>query len=222
MWAVVASVASAALLFWPPLLVWLLSTRRAAKAEAQAREHQAYADLLVASIGVALRADGLLTALKLRSGLAEGLAVTLGLRPPVDPLALHDWIDRDYASLMDAWSRVWVYGSAEGVRLGNLLVDGCGALMELSGSATSTSTIRGKARQLVLGISQDELTADWQRRMRSLAIARRDLTNYVRTETGRPAAALFSADGAAGLAITATASAPSWRPSRPTPPGYRR
>jgi hypothetical protein len=197
MWAVVASVASAVLLFWPPILVWLLSARRTSKAEAQAREHQAYADLLVASVGMASRAHTLLTALKLRSGLAEGLAVTLGLRPPVDPLALHDWIDHDYARLMDAWSRVWVYGSAEGVRLGNRLVDGCGALMELSGSATGTSTIRGKARHLVLGISLDELTAEWQRRMRSLAVARRDFTDYVRTETGRPAAALFSTDGAA-------------------------
>jgi hypothetical protein len=197
MWAVVASVASAVLLFWPPLLVWLLSARRTAKAETQAREHQAYADLLVASVGIASRAHTLMTALKLRSGLAEGLAVTLRLRPPVDPLALHDWIDRDYARLMDAWSRVWVYGSAEGVRLGNRLVDDCGALIELSGSATGTSTIRGKARQLVLRISLDELTPEWQRRMRSLAVARRDLTDYVRTETGRPAAALVSADGAA-------------------------
>lgn len=193
MWAVVASVASAVLLFWPPLLVWLLSARRTAKAEAQSREHQAYADLLVASVGMASRAHTLLTTLKLRSGLAEGLAVTLGVRPPVDPLALHDWIDRDHARLMDAWSRVWVYGSAKGVRLGNRLVDGCGALMELPGSATGASTPRGKARQLALGINIDEAAAEWQRRLRTLAVARRDLTDYVRAETGRPAAALFSA-----------------------------
>jgi hypothetical protein len=197
MWAVVASVASAVLLFWPPLLVWLLNARRTAKAEAEAREQQAYADLLVASVGMASRARTLLTGLKLRSGLAEGLAVTLGMRPRVDPLALHDWIDRDYARLMDAWSRVWVFGSAEGVRLGNRLVDACGALMEIFGSATATSTIRGKARQLVVGISLDELTDEWQRQLRSLAVARRDLTDYVRTENGRPAAVLFSADGAA-------------------------
>src|SRR4051794_5448961 len=133
MWALIASVASAIVLFWPPLLVWMLSTRRTARNESQAREHKAYADLVVASVGISRRAHTLLTAIKVRSGLGEGLAVAMGLRQAVDPFVIHDWIDRDFVPLVDAWSRVWVYGSAEGVRLGNHVINRSSELMELVG-----------------------------------------------------------------------------------------
>lgn len=46
MFALIGSVSSALVLFWGSLLVWWLSTRRAAKAAEQDREQKAYADLL--------------------------------------------------------------------------------------------------------------------------------------------------------------------------------
>jgi hypothetical protein len=114
------------------------------------------------------------------------------MRGPIDPLALHDWIDRDFGKVMDAWSRVWVHGSAEGVLLGNRLVASCGELMELLSAARATTTIQQKAWHLVIGVRVDQVAQEWQQRMQAISVARRDLAEYIRAETGRPPAALFS------------------------------
>lgn len=103
--ALIGSVLGAAALIAAPLLALLVSARRTAKDADRNRQHQAYVDLLVASFGVAQRADALLTATKLRSGLGEAFDVALRLRKPVDPLEVHDWINVDLSSLADAWSR---------------------------------------------------------------------------------------------------------------------
>ncbi|WP_139228781.1 hypothetical protein [Blastococcus tunisiensis] len=102
-----------------------------------------------------------------------------------------DWINTDFGALVDAWSRTWAYGSADGVRLANRLLDSCGHVMAVISTADATG-FRQRIRQVVLGISNEPLVAEWDRRMKKVATARRELAEYMRSETGRPAAELFS------------------------------
>lgn len=191
MTALIGSILGAAALIAAPLLAWWVSARRAATAAEHDRQHQAYVDLLVASFGVAQRASALLTAAQLRSGLGEGLAVAFRLRKPVDPLELHDWINAGLEPLVEAWSRTWVYGSPQGVMLSNRLLESCQEVMELLNLAGGTG-VRQKTRQAVTGINVKDLAAERTKRMRAVAVARRDLAEYMRAEAGRPTAALFS------------------------------
>ncbi len=103
--------------FLGSLTLWWANARRAAKGAEQDRRQKAYADLLVASLGVSLRAHVLITVLKTRSGLGEGVAVALGQRKQLEAMGLHDWMNQDFGPLMDAWSRAWAYGTPAGVGL---------------------------------------------------------------------------------------------------------
>lgn len=43
---------------------------------------------------------------RFRSGITEGLAVSLGQRKPLDVFQLHEWLEADFRPLTDAYSRV--------------------------------------------------------------------------------------------------------------------
>jgi hypothetical protein len=188
---VTLALAGPALVFIGPLLVWWLNVRRTAKAGEREREQKAYSDLLVASLGVSLRASTLLTVLKNRSGLQEGVMVTLRQRQQIDALQLHDWIGTDSDPLLDAWSRAWTYGSVDGVALANRLVDSC---FEVTGllDQLKANGLRDKGRQFLFGLDTDRLAPERTERIKVLAVARRDLADYMRAETGRAPADLFS------------------------------
>lgn len=191
MLVLIGSLSSAVVLLSGSLLVWWLTARRAAKAAEQDRQQKAYADLLVASVGISLRVHTMLTMLKTRSGLAEGIAVTFGQRKQLDALELHDWLNTDFGALMDAWSRAWAYGSADGVNLSNKLLDSCRRVMEMLSLADAIGAWQ-KTRQAVIGVETDRLAGQWNERIIAVAVARRDLAEYMRAQTGRPAAKLFS------------------------------
>jgi hypothetical protein len=172
---------------------WLQAGRQAKAAQAAARE-QAYGDMLVASIGLAGRMSALLGTLQSRSGLAEGLSVVLGIRPPADAQQLHDWLALDYRPLMDAWSRIWVSGTPEAVQKADVLLDAC-ADITAAYDLGSSETFAGRVRRTVVGVTAQDtarLAELWNERLEALAAARKDLAEFVRRETGRPPANLFS------------------------------
>ncbi|MCW3844398.1 hypothetical protein ONA70_30355, partial [Micromonospora yasonensis] len=89
----------------------------------------AYQDLLARSMTLVLRADAARQAIRFRSGLAEGLSVTLRQRRPLDPFEFHDWLIEDWRPVSDAWSRVHVVGSQQAIDVADRLLDACGDLL---------------------------------------------------------------------------------------------
>ncbi len=181
------------------LISWLLSwqaARRAAIAAERELRQKAYADLLVASVAVLLRIHTLLTTLKARSGLTDRIAVTFRTRQAMDQMTLHDWMNADYAALMNAWSRAWAYGTAEGIVLANTLLESCGTVMELL-TIPAAGGGKEQLRRTVVGIDTDRLVEDWNKRIVAVAQARRHLAEHMRAETGREPATLFSQEPAA-------------------------
>jgi len=81
-----------------------------------------------------MRARAIGELMKQRSGLKEGLDVTMRHRRPVDLLELHDWMDKDLAPMNVALSEIWTRWDQEGVRLANDVVLKC---MDLLGAATT-------------------------------------------------------------------------------------
>ena len=176
---------------------WLQTERQAKAAEAAAHQ-RAYGDLLVASVGLAWRVNSLLHTLQSRSGPGEGLSVVLGIRPPADAQQLHDWIAADYRPLLDAWSRTWVAGTPEMVDKANALLDACANITAIFDTA-APATLAGRVRRNLTGITTqetDQLEALWHERMKALAVARKELAELVRRETGRAPANLFSSSPA--------------------------
>jgi len=157
-------------------------------AESGARE-RAYVDLLVWSQTFAFRVPTLITTVENRSGVAEAIAVTLRQRAPMDPMTLQDWMDVDLRPLMDAWPRAWACASPRGVELSNAVLDACVQLAAVL-SAGPKLTGSAKLRVALLGAKVDEQRALYNERMPVLAAARKDLTELIRAETGRPPAQL--------------------------------
>ncbi len=192
MWVAIGSSAGAFIAFFGSLTLLRVSARRAAKGAEQDRRQKAYSDLLVASLGVTLRVQTLTTVLKTRSGLGEGIAVALGQRKQLDAMELHDWMNQDFGALMDAWSRASAYGTQAGVAMANRLVDACGQGIKLITLADAQGAWQ-KVRQVIVGVDIDRLTAQWDEQIKLVAVARRDLAQHIRSETGRQAAELFTA-----------------------------
>ncbi len=111
-------------------------------AESDARE-RAFVDLLAWSQTFALRVTKLVTTVENRSGLAEGIAVTLRQRAPLDPMTLQDWMDVDLRPLMDACSRAWACASPPGVELSNAVLDAC---LQLTAVLSTGPKLTGAAK----------------------------------------------------------------------------
>ena len=170
-------------------LEWWRSNRADKSARAE-RRSRAYSMLLTRSIVIAHLASDLHAAMEVRSGLREGLNVTLRFQKALDPLELADRMRAEIQPLYDAWSEVWVVGSKEAIPEANDLVARCGAVV-------STATQQGKARALWLrGFVGEKWTQQqldqWQAELSGLAEARKRLGNIARRETGVEIADLFA------------------------------
>ncbi len=170
-------------------LEWWRTSRaeRSARSERRAR---AYSMLLARSSVIAHLASELHVAMEVRSGLREGLNVTLGVQKAFDPLELADRLRADLQPLYEAWSEVWAVGSKGAIPEANDLVTRCGAVM---GAATQ----RGEARpELLRRIAGEKWTQEqldqWGEELRSLAEARRRLAATARREAGVEVAELFA------------------------------
>lgn len=164
----------------------------ATKATQAERRSRAYTMLLTRSIIIAHLAGDLHTLMEVRSGLKEGINVTLGLQKAIDPLELQDRLRTELLPLYEAWSEVWIVGSKEAIREANDLVAQCGTV---AGAATQ----QGKAQAMWLrGITGEKWTQQqldqWQAELRGLAEARKRLGKIARKEVGVEVADLFASN----------------------------
>jgi hypothetical protein len=147
-----------------------------------ARKRAAYHQLTSRSLSFSLRATTLRAAMEARSGLGEGIDVTLGLREPTDPLALHDWLARDSDPIYEAWSSVQVLGSVEAVDAATKLVDACAELVSV---ATRPGEGRGKLTSAFRGLAW---TAEQEHALQAaterMADARQAFVTLARAELG--------------------------------------
>ncbi len=79
--------------------------------------------------------------MRLRSGLSEGLDVTLRLRKPADAMEFHDWMAQDVVPMHAALDEIWTRWDQDGVRVANDVVGKCMDLL-----ATSTASQPEKQR----------------------------------------------------------------------------
>jgi hypothetical protein len=172
-------------------LEWWRSNRADKSAGAE-RRSRAYSMLLSRSTIIAHLASDLHVAMEARSGLREGLNVTMRIQKALDPLELTDRLRAEIQPLYEAWSEVWVVGSKAAIPEANDLIARCGAVV---GAATQ----RGKARPLWLrGIAGEKWTQQqldqWQEELRGLAEARKRLSGIARRESGVEVADLFASN----------------------------
>jgi len=172
-------------------LEWWRSNRAGKAAQAE-RRSRAYSMLLTRSIIFANLAADLHAVMEIRSGIKEGIDVTLGLQKALDPLEMQFRLRAEILPLYEAWSEVWVVGSKEAIPEANDLVSRCGAVV---GAATQ----RGKAQAKWLrGITGEKWTQQqldqWQAELHGLAEARKQLGGVARRETGVEVVDLFASN----------------------------
>ena len=172
-------------------LEWWRSNR-AGKATQAERRSRAYSMLLTRSIIIAHLASDLHAVMEVRSGMKEGINVTLRFQKALDPLEMQDRMRAEILPLYEAWSEVWVVGSKEAISEANDLVARCGAVV---GAATQ----RGKAQAMWLrGITGEKWTQQqldqWQAEQRGLTEARKRLGDVARRETGVEVVDLFASN----------------------------
>jgi len=168
---------------------WWRSSR-AAKAALAERRARVYATLLAQAGIVTLLAHGLHIAMETRSGLREGLNVTLGIQKSFDPLDLSERLRATFQPLYEAWSEVWVIGSKEAIAAANDLIEQCGAVM---GVATQHGNARPSILRNILGEKWTPAQLEqWEQELHTLALARKRLGEIARQETGMPIAELFT------------------------------
>ena len=173
-------------------VVWVREWRRA-KADDRAALRVAVRELLSRSMGVALRAQAMGEAMRLRSGLSEGLDVTLHLRKPADAMELHDWMAQDIMPMHAALDEVWTRWDQEGVRLANDVVGKC---MDLLGTSTATQPARNSRERVRKWAAGERWTPEMrdaqQATIRELAHARKRFADYARARLGLPEVDLFA------------------------------
>lgn len=167
-----------------------VSSRRAAK-------QAAYASLLSASALVVHTADTLRLTKQVRSGLIEGLNVTLRLRSAPDPMGFYLFVRQDFEPLYRAWADVWAVGSPEAVRLANDLLNRAGEVIQINTQAGKQH--RGLWWWLFGEAWTPEQLDEIHAKVVALADIRRELGDLARRELGVEAADLFaSSDTAEG------------------------
>ena len=227
-WAVVAAALGASLLTGGASLsvIWVQEKLRR-KSSDRAALHAAVQDVLSRSIAVAMRGRAMGETMKVRSGLKEGLDVTMRHRKPVDPLELHDWIAQDGVPLNAALNEIWMRWDQEGIRLANDVVGKCLDFMDASTALQPARSGRERVRSWAMGERWTPgMIAENERAMKELAQARKRLADYARAKLGLPAVDLFaqveaSEDQEAVSGVPPTAGEPALvlQDGRSTPPG---
>ncbi len=153
----------------------------------------AVTEMLGRSMSVSSRAQAMGETMKVRSGIGEGIDVTLHQRKPTDPLELHDWMAQDFAPLNAAWSVIWARSDQELIRRANKLLNSCGEVISASTARQPADTTAARTRRAVVGDRwTPEMKAAYQRALVDMAHAREQLAVYARSTLGLPAAELFT------------------------------
>jgi hypothetical protein len=164
-----------------------VATAQRDQASASAESSEAYHELIAHSLSFAIRARTLRSAMRTRSGLREGLDVTLGIRPPSDPLQFHDWFAQGFEPINQAWSKIEVVGSAAAVPAATRVLDACA---DVVGTATQPGTARRKIATAIGGLAwTEQQEQELDAAARRLLDYRRDFIQIARLELGSPALA---------------------------------
>ncbi|WP_147437484.1 hypothetical protein [Micromonospora musae] len=182
-WApVVAAIGASLLTGLATFGVLWVQRRWSARDAAQQERIAAYQDLLARTMTLALRADTVRQTMRFRSGLAEGLSITLRQRRPLDSFELHDWLSEDWRPVSDAWSQVHVVGSQQAIDVADRLLDACGDLLA---AATAFDQSRNSFMRVVRGEApSDEQAEPYQAALRRMAGERVALARLARDEAG--------------------------------------
>ena len=140
-----------------------------------------------------LRAQAVGLVVRLRSGVAEGFNVLLGLRKSVDPFDLYQWMTTDLRVVNTAWSHVYVVGSQSGVDAADRLLDACADFM--SAAMAMDQTRRAVARAVRGERPSKRQEEELQSTLRRVAVERVNLARVARSEGGRETV-LFALDRA--------------------------
>lgn len=173
---------------------WWQERKRGHAAEARDKA-AAYHELISRSLSLTARAGALRNAMRSRSGVKEGVDVTLRFRRPADVLELHDWLAKDFEPINDAWSRIQVVGTEEAVDAATQLLDACADVL---GVATSPGKAHGKIATTVIGQSwTDEQQEELLAATRRVVAEREAFIKIARKELGMGQVVLSSGHGAA-------------------------
>ena len=218
---VIAALGASALTGGASLGVVALRERLRRKAADQDTLVSAVTEMLSRSMSVTMRAQAMGETMKQRSGISEGVDVTLRYRKPADLLELHDWVAQDMAPLHAAWSVIWARGDQELVRLANQLLASCGDVVAAATARMPAGNTTARMRRHVIGERwTPEMQEALQQAAKTLAYAREQLAQYARTILRLAPAQLFGheplADGGATLATPGEA-APLARSPAPPP-----
>lgn len=193
-WAVVTAALGAALLTsLGSLGVVRLQEWLRGKASDGDALHRAVLEVLSRSMAVAFRGQTIGQAMKVRSGLGEGLDIMLHIRKPLDHMQFHDWLAQDVVPLNTALAEIWTRWDQEGVRLANEVVDKCLNLMSAYTALQPVASGRERVRQWTVGERcTPEMLAENERALKDLALARKRLADYARAVLGLPTVDLFA------------------------------
>ena len=172
--------------------VWAQEWRRN-KANDRSALCAAAMELLSRSLDVAMRARAMGETMRIRSGVREGLDISLRQRKPVDLLDLHDWMAQSLAPLNVALVELWARCDQEGVRLANDVVEKC---MDLLGASTALEPARSTRDRMVKWAVGErwtpEMRTELQRALVDLAHARKRFADHARSKLGQGPIDLFA------------------------------
>lgn len=130
---------------------WL--QRKRSREQTAAARAEIYREMIGRSLGCARRASTLRTTMRTRSGLMEGFDVTLRIRPPSDPLQLHDWFEQDADPLSRAWASIELMNAAEVLAAADTLMTSISSLLE---TATETGIGHNALVGALMGMAWSE------------------------------------------------------------------
>lgn len=154
------------------------------------RRTLAYSGMISHAASFALAAGALHLTAQVRSGLVEGLDITLHHRKPVEPLELHDWLMTELGPMMDAMAEIWVVGTSDAVVAADQLMLKCNKVLELG-------TSRGKLgtplmRYLIGEKWTPSQVESFQKAIDEMSETRKKLAEIARVETGVEFTTLFT------------------------------
>jgi hypothetical protein len=184
-WApVVAALGASLLTMLGTWGLYQLQRRHTSRAAERQGQFAAYLEVLSRSFTFALRASALGDAMRLRSGLGEGLSIALWHSRPLDPLDLHDWMDKDYRPLTDAWTQVWAVGTQQAIDAADGVMMACRELMTTATDRPVRGWILRAYKGLVGEVWTKEQLAKYDSALTKLAEERVAFLKVLRREMG--------------------------------------
>ena len=124
-----AALLGSAITAFASLLEVLVHSRMRRRHQERADLQRAYVLILSGALRLAHKAEALRQTRYWRSSLPEAGNELLAGHKPLGPMALHDWLARDMATVESAWSQIWTHGDQDGIALANGLMTAFNGVM---------------------------------------------------------------------------------------------